>query len=126
MGLPAATIAARALHGLTARFVVLVPAGIVVLDRLTLADPVLFTREHVRGIRALPTARAPRDVLDLRLGATAGGMSLTLDEDADLMRAARGRRGGAMTRTRELWVAVVRREELFREAAERRLRVIVS
>jgi hypothetical protein len=124
VGLPLAVLAARALHGLSRRWMILVPAGVVVLDPLTLADPTLFVRQHVRSLRALTSGEGIADgALDLRLGATAGGLTLTLDSDADLMRAARGRRGGQTVHAAVLLVAVVRRRQLLTEAAQRRVRV---
>lgn len=87
VGLPSAALAARALAGLERRFVVLVPAGIVVSDALTLVDPVLFPRDHVVGIA--PTDRAPGlpdaspGILDLRLGAS-GALELVTDEPAPI------------------------------------------
>ena len=63
----------RLVHQLSRRWVVLVPAGIVIADPLTLTDPVLFVRERVMGIGpADPGRRPPADALDLRLGAVLG------------------------------------------------------
>ena len=62
----------RSLDSLSRRWAVLVPAGFVVVDPLTLADPVLFLREHIRHAGAGAPATAPDAVLDLRLGAGAG------------------------------------------------------
>lgn len=58
-GLPAAWFAARALHGLSRRWIVVVPAGFVVHDPMTLADPVLLRRSSLESVRP-----APRDALD--------------------------------------------------------------
>ena len=69
-------------------------------------------------------ATAPAEVLDLRLGAGAGSVSLRFDEEAELTRA-RGRHGGTTVTTAEIMVAVVRRDEMLRKAAERRLPVKV-
>ena len=41
-GLPLAGLAARALHGLALRCLVLVPGGVVLADRMVLTDPVLL------------------------------------------------------------------------------------
>jgi len=87
IGLPGAWFAARSLAALERRFVVLVPAGIVVADALTLVDPVLFPREHV--VRLAATERPPGlpdatpGVLDLRLGAP-GALELVTDEPAPI------------------------------------------
>jgi hypothetical protein len=113
----------RSLDSLSRRWAVLVPAGFVVVDSLSLADPVLFLREHIRHVAPEPPAQAGDAVLDLRLGAGAGSVSVRFDEAVELTRAARGRRGGATVTTAEIMVAVVRRDEMLRKAAERRLPV---
>ena len=113
----------RSLDSLSRRWAVLVPAGFVVVDPLTLADPVLFLREHVRHLAPEAPTAAREGVLDLRLGAGAGSVSVRFDEAVELTRAARGRRGGETVTTDEISVAVARREEMLRRAAERRLPV---
>jgi len=127
LGVPLALFLVRALHSLSRRWVVLVPAGLVVADPLTLADPVLFIREHIVAARAVPvSAPVPADVLDLRLGATAGSTLLTFDEPAELLRAGRARRGGQLVSVSRLLVATVRRRELLGTAARRRIPVEVT
>lgn len=124
---PVVPLALRALHGLSRRWFVLVPAGVVVVDPLTLADPMLFVRQHVRIVRAARSdAPVPEHAVDLRLGATAGTIELGFDEPADLLRAARGRHGGTTVHAQGLLVAVVRRAELLAGAAQRRVRVEVT
>ncbi len=126
VGYPAALFLARALHSLSRRWVVLVPAGLVVADPLTLADPVLFIREHIVAVRALAaTTAVPSEALDLRLGATAGTVLLAFDEEVELMRSTRARRGGALVSVPGIAVAAVRRDELLATAARRRIRVEV-
>jgi hypothetical protein len=66
VGLPVAALAIRALHGLTQRWVVFVPAGLVVHDRMALADPVLLPR---RSIVRLGPAPSDTDARDLTVGA---------------------------------------------------------
>jgi hypothetical protein len=113
----------RSLVSLARRWAVLVPAGFVVVDPLTLSDPVLFLREHVRRVAPEPPAAAPPGVLDLRLGASVGSVSVRFDEAVELVRAARGRHGGATVTADEIRVAVVRRDEMLLLAARRRLPV---
>lgn len=113
----------RSLDSLSRRWAVLVPAGFVVVDPLSLADPTLFLREHVRHVAPEPPTASPDGVLDLRLGAGAGSVSVRFDEEIDLTRAARGRHGGATVSTSEIMVAVARRDAMLRKAAERRLPV---
>lgn len=116
-------VLSRSLDSLSRRWAVLVPAGFVVVDPLSLADPTLFLREHVRHLAPEAPATAPDGVLDLRLGAGAGSVSVRFDEAVDLTRAARGRHGGATVTTAEIMIAVVRRDEMLRRATERRLPV---
>jgi hypothetical protein len=116
-------VLSRSLDSLSRRWAVLVPAGFVVVDRLSLSDPVLFLREHVRQLAPAPAAAAEDGVLDLRLGAGAGSVSARFDEEIDLTRAALGRRGSATVTTEEIEFAVARRDEFLRKAAGRRLPV---
>jgi hypothetical protein len=70
----AAPSAARALHGLARRWVVLVPAGLVLHDPMSLTEPVLFTRAAIRAFGPAPAGSAS---LDLTRGAL--GLALQLD-----------------------------------------------
>jgi hypothetical protein len=127
VGVVLAGVLGRILHGLSDRFVVLVPAGFVVVDPFTLSDPVLCVRERIVSLRAAGPAPIPRpDLLDLRLGATVGTVALTLDETAELFRTGRTRRSTVTTRANELWVAPLRRRALLVEAAARRIPVIAE
>jgi hypothetical protein len=124
LGWPAATFAARALHVLARRWVVLVPAGVVIVDPMTIADPVLFVRSHVRSMRAAdPAAPIPANALDLRLGASWGSMLLELDGAADLVRTSRRGATGETLQPETILVAVAARETLLAGAAQRRVRV---
>jgi hypothetical protein len=126
IGVPAAVVAARALHQLSRRWVVLVPAGVVIVDRMALADNVLFPREHVQRMRGVAADEPVGDVLDLRLGATLGSLLLAFDEPAELLRAPRPRRGAETVFAPALLVAVSYRRELLEAAAGRRVRVEVA
>jgi hypothetical protein len=121
LGVPVAALAARALHGLSRRWLVLVPAGVVVVDPMALADNVLFPREHLRTLRAFNTDESPGDALDLRLGATLGSVLLRFDEPAELTRAVRARRGGNTVDAPGVVIAVSRRKEALADAARRRV-----
>ncbi len=123
LAVPAVVLLARALHGLSRRWGVLVPAGFVIVDPLTLADPVLFLRERIVAMRPADAVPVPPTVLDLRLGAGAGSVALVFDEAAELVRRARGRRGGDTTMAPELRFAVARRPAFLAAAAARRIRV---
>lgn len=121
VAVPVLMVLPRALHGLSRRWAVLVPAGIVIVDPLTLSDPVLFLREMIAELRALDAARAPEGVLDLRLGAAAGSLRLRFTEEAELQRSGRGRHGGTTVQASEICFAVARRAEFLELAGSRRL-----
>jgi hypothetical protein len=122
---PLVLLTARPLDALSNRTVVLVPAGVVVVDPLTLADPVLFIREHIVSVRATGAALpAGDDVLDLRLGASLGTLVLTFDTPADLFRTQRARRGARSVRTSQVAVAVLAAARLLERAARRRIPVV--
>ena len=124
VGAAVGLLTARALHGLSSRFAVLVPAGFVVVDPLTLSDPVLFPREHIVSLRAVGAAiPAADDVLDLRLGASLGSVALTFDSPAEVLRSSRGRRGGTAVRTTCLCIATQGTAGLLGQAAARRIPV---
>jgi hypothetical protein len=72
VGLPAALVAARALLRLTERWVVLVPAGLVVKDHTSLLDPMLFRREDIARFGPAPADTAATDL-------TAGAFGLALE-----------------------------------------------
>ena len=117
-----ADLAAQTLHLLSRRWAILVPAGFVIADPMTLTDPVLFVREHIVGLGpANPRIRPPAEATDLRLGAARGSLALLLDEDADVYRRARG--AGRGVRTHLLFLAPVAASELLELAAARRISV---
>ena len=122
VGFPLAWVLLRSLHQLARRWVVLVPAGLVVADPMTLSDPVLFVREHIEGVGpADPGRRPPEEAEDLRLGAASGSVAILLDEEFELSRRARDRSRGV--RTHLLLVATVQSRTLLERAEARRIRV---
>ena len=123
-GGPLAWLLIRAVHSLSRRFVVLVPAGLVVADPLTLSDPVLFVRQRIAVLEAVPgRATAPADVLDLRLGALTGTTAIRLDRATETLTVRRAVGRAEASGATELWVAPVARDELLARAASRRIRV---
>jgi hypothetical protein len=127
VGVPLAVATSRVLHGLSERFVVLVPAGFVVVDPYTLSDPVLCVRERIVSLRAAGPAPTPRpELVDLRLGASIGTVAVTIDAPAELFRTGRTRRSTVTTRADELWIAPLRRRALLLEAAQRRIPVVAD
>lgn len=113
-------LAVRSLHALSRRWAVLVPAGLVLVDPLTLADPILFTRASVQSVQRA-TGGPRRDAVDLRLGAVRGSVVLTLAERAEVLRARRARRGGELVRTSEIRFATSWRRRLLADATGRRI-----
>ena len=77
VGGPAAVVAMRSLHALSQRWLVFVPAGVVLKDAMALAEPVLFRRQVVESLRPAP---ADTDSLDLTLGAAGLALELVLTE----------------------------------------------
>jgi hypothetical protein len=105
---------------------VLVPAGLVLVDPLTLPDPVLFVRERIESLRLMQRGEpVPPGALDLRLGATRDSMALTLDRPTEFLQARRGRRGSVAVQTTDIRFAALHSRELLTSAAARRIRVTV-
>ena len=83
LGGPAAVVSARALHGLSKRWVVFVPAGLVLHDLHALVDPVLFPRARVRRLGPAPAALD--GARDLTQGALGLALELELAQDLELV-----------------------------------------
>lgn len=124
VGFPVAGLAARSLHSLSRRWAVLVPAGLVLVDSMTLPDPVLFLRERIESLRPMQRGEpAPVAALDLRLGARGGSAAMRLDRPAEFLQTRRGLRASGATQSSELCFATVYSTELLATAAARRIRV---
>ena len=121
VGLPIAATLARSLHSLSQRFVVIVPAGLVVVDPLTLVDPVLMRREQILAVRHLKKA-ADGGGLDLRLGTLPGTIQLSLHEPQSFGRR-RGRHDAEMVDTDVVLVSTVRAGALVQAAGARRIAI---
>lgn len=120
IGLPLAWLAIRALHTLARRWLVTVPAGVVVVDPMTLVDPVLVVRRNLRGVRAVDAMAAPvPGAADLRLGATLGTVEVALDGSIDVVRGSRRGRRADTIRPDALIVAVAGRRELLARVSHR-------
>jgi len=122
VGLPAAALLARSLHGLSRRWLVFVPAGIVVADPLSLLDPVLVRRNEVAGlqrVKGVGRTNAP-NTLDLRLGTVAGSVALLLRVPQPFARR-RGRSDAVIAEPSTVLVAVVRSAEALGVAGLRRI-----
>ena len=90
VALPVAAVLARAMHTLSRRWVVFVPAGFVLHDPLSLVDPVLFQK---RTIDALQRAPADTDSLDLTRGSFGLALELLLNEKVPMTLVRPGRGG---------------------------------
>jgi hypothetical protein len=125
LGFVVAALAGRSLHSLSRRWAVLVPAGLVLVDAMTLPDPVLFQRERILSLRAMPRRAAPpTGALDLRLGARGGSTTMTLDRPTEMLQTRRLGRA-ATEHPSVLCFATVYGSELLAAAAGRRIRVDV-
>jgi hypothetical protein len=120
LGLPLAFAMARSLHSLARRFLVLVPAGVVVVDPLTLADPVLMRREQIARIGHLRDGESPDGALDLRLRSRVGTIGLTLREPQTFARR-RGRHDAELCDAGIVVVAASRAAAFVATAGERRI-----
>jgi hypothetical protein len=121
-GGPAAWAAGRSLYALSQRWAVLVPAGLVLKDPLTMVDPVLFPRERIGSLRPLPFPAAPADdIVDLRLGTVKGSLVLELTDDAVLYRTRGRQRGGEAVRARRLAFSPGLAAGLLADAAKRKI-----
>lgn len=115
-GLALAAFLGRSLHGLARRWIVLVPAGLVVADPLTLADPVLVPRDTIASADRIKIAQAPAGALDLRLGTALGSVEVRLREPATFAR--RRGRDAETVQTSDFLVAPLRPAELLAAARD--------
>lgn len=119
-GVAVALVVARALHALTLRWAVLVPAGLVLKDHLAVADPVLLRRVDIEVLRPAPPGT---DALDLTAGAPGLALEARLREAVPLMRVVPGRRADEPGRSAALRFTPTRPGALLAEARGRRIRV---
>jgi hypothetical protein len=106
----------RALHGLSRRWIVFVPAGLVVHDPMTLADPVLFPKLQ---IRAIDVAAADTTALDLTQGSPGLAIELALRETASLVLLKPGQRIGPTVDADAVLFTPTRPGALLQEARTR-------
>jgi hypothetical protein len=119
VGVPVAVVLARSMHALSRRWVVFVPAGLVLHDPLTLADPVLFPRQSVDVLRPAP---ADSDSLDLTQRSPGLALELLLREKAELTLVKPGVRAGEAGRTTRLLFTPTRPGAVLEQARTRRIR----
>ncbi|MEC8983381.1 MAG: hypothetical protein VX905_07395 [Actinomycetota bacterium] len=88
LGATLAAMAVRALHRLARRWIVLVPAGLVLHDHLALAEPTLLQRA---GLARIGPAAVDADALDLTQQARGLALEVRCREPHDVLPASRGR-----------------------------------
>ncbi|MGH9178637.1 MAG: hypothetical protein ACRD0N_08800 [Acidimicrobiales bacterium] len=116
---PVTVILARAVHGLSRRWLVFVPAGVVIHDPVALADPVLFRKAVVRSFGPAPADTA---ALDLTQAAPGLALKLELTEEVPMVRARFGARMGQPVAPTSVLVTPTRPGAVLREAARRGFR----
>jgi hypothetical protein len=119
-GVPVAVVAARALHGLARRWVVFVPAGLVLHDLQALVDPVLFPRTSIRRLGPAPVETS--DAVDLTQRALGLALELELVEPTEIA-PRRSDRTVQVDTVQHLLFAPTRPGALLNEAARRRIAV---
>lgn len=111
----------KALSRLARRWVVLVPAGLTIVDPMALAEPVLLKRT---AIGRLGPAPVDTDAMDLTIGAGGLIIQADLNEPVELVRAVTRRAGvGTPVEANSILVAPTRPGELLALAEERRIAV---
>ena len=118
VGLPGAYLGARALHSLTSRWAVLVPAGLVLKDHVTMLDPVLFKRQAIEVLRPAP---AGTDSLDLTARSPGVALELRLREPENLLLIEPGRKEGRPGKSSMLLFTPTRPGALLADAGTRRI-----
>jgi hypothetical protein len=117
LGAAAVVVLGRSLHGLSRRWVVFVPAGLVLHDGMSLADPVLFPKAQVASIAVAP---ADTDALDLTQRSPGLAIQLDLRESAPLVLAGGpGRRVGDTVPSSAVLFTPSRPGEVVAEAERR-------
>ncbi|MGE3835634.1 MAG: hypothetical protein AB7H43_12705 [Acidimicrobiia bacterium] len=118
VGVPAAAVAARALLGLAQRWIVLVPAGLVVKDHTALLDPMLFRREDIAHLRPAP---ADSDAADLTAGTFGLALELRLRTPNEVSQVVRRDEKPVARELEALLVTPTRPGALVADAAGRRI-----
>jgi hypothetical protein len=122
VGVPAAAVAIRALHGLARRWVVFVPAGLVLHDLHALVDPVLFPRSSIRRLGPAPAPAGGDGALDLTQRSLGLALELELLEALEVA-PRRPDRTVRVEAVERLLFAPTQPGALLQEAARRRIAV---
>ena len=119
-GFPLALVLSRALHSLSLRWAVLVPAGLVLKDHFAVVDPVLLRRVDIEVLRRAPTGT---DALDLTAGAPGLALEARLVEAVPLVRVVLGTRRSEPGRSAAMRFTPTRPGMVLADARARRIRV---
>jgi len=117
IGWPLAALAVRALHRLTRRWIVLVPAGFVLHDHLSLAEPTLLQRASLERIVAAP---AGTGAMDLTQRARGLALEVRCRRPHDVL-PADGRKAIELMTVEAFLCSPARPDVVLAEAARRRL-----
>jgi hypothetical protein len=120
VGWPLAAIAVRAMHGLHRRWLVFVPAGVVVHDLLVLNDPILVPRRAISGLG--PTA-PPQRSRSPGEPPPSFGLALRLALEEPLVVSVRGESIAELRQLEQVVVIPARPGAVLREARERRIAI---
>jgi hypothetical protein len=111
-----AAVGARSLHGLSRRWLVLVPGGIVVHDPLTLGDPVLLPKE---ALVSVAPAAADTDATDLTQRASGLAVEIRISEPGQFVLLRPRQNEGEIVTTSAILVTPSRPAELITEVDDR-------
>ncbi len=119
VGVPLAIVCIRALHGLARRWIVLVPAGLVLHDPHALSEAVLFPRASITSLGPAPVDETG-DRRDLTQGALGLALELVLADPVDLA-PRRRRRDVEVEKVQRLAFTPSRPGAVLAEATARRI-----
>jgi hypothetical protein len=121
LGWPVAALVLKSLHNLSRRWVVFVPAGMVLHDPMVLMDPMLFPRQDVTALR--PAGAVNAGYLDLSQRAPGVGVEMELDEPVTVGLLRPGKREGDSVEASRLRFTPTRPGLVVAEARRRRIAV---
>ena len=119
IGIPLAVLLVRSLHNLSRRWVVFVPAGMVLHDPVTVRDPHLFRRQDVALLGPAPAGSTG---LDLTQRAPGLALELALDKPYALTLMKPGQKLGQAAEADRLLFTPTRPGAVLEEAGRRRIR----
>jgi hypothetical protein len=119
VGWAVAALFLRSLHGLSRRWVVFVPAGIVIHDPVSLRDPVLLPRRLVTGVRAAEAKADAGDAIDLTQRAVGLAVVLHLREPTAVTLMKPGQQLGVQAEALALAIMPTRPGAVLAEARSR-------